>query len=1245
MKVGKNRLASFLLAMIMVITSVFGHIDYTVAAAEEITVYQQVTSVDEITAGGNFVLVVEDNDGNYYAVDTTIGSKLTPTAVSISNEAVTGSTLPIWTIAATEGGVSLSNGTKFLAYKSSTDLKESDEAVAWEVSEYDDIAFQFVATGTNRYLAYSIGNSIKAYAESNKGKTTYDYGLLVFKETTIEINEGACATVKASPAAGNVPVGTAVTLSCPTEGATIHYNTDGTDNYSVYDGSPIVLNADATIKAFSSLEGLTDSEVVTLTYTVYVPSCEKVVPSLEPGTVEAGRTIVLTCATEDAAIYYSTDANAEKETYALYENAITINEATTIYTYAKYEGYIDSEVASYSYSVRNTAKPLETGDQVAIYNATNKQLLSNEVSSKKLTGIAVTELEDGKLQVETDTVAILDVIYDEHTGYYTFTNNGKYLTCGATGNSLSFADEASDYSVWQIYSSKTDGQYLIKSVNANFNGNPQYIEYYEAFTTYGLKTTDAEDNYAFSFLERLDIVVVLPVESPVITPSAGEVATNTVVTITNSVEGASVFYTLDGSDPSDEDNPSRVEYTSETVITITEAMTVKAVAYKDGTYSDVVTREYTISDGTTPDNPDEPENPDTPENPETVTATYTDTLKDGNVVVVYNQSKGVLLSETVSEYNGKSQFAGTEVTPADGIITLPEDAMLLTVSIADDGTYSFISEDGKYLTSGPTGNTLTLENSDGQYSLWELDAVTEGYRIKNKNAAFNGSAQHIRCVGAFYTFSYKEDSDAQYVMNFYKVKEGTPTIKVDSSYTATIAKWAGAQRTDLGSDNSITQLYGDKYVADDQLDTNSILTAVVNENNACVYTAKSSSDNRYVGASKFGENDYIQLQTSSLGYGNLDLSFRFRITKASPAEYTVQYSTDGITFNNFTSGSYSAKYTPYGGEETEYNGTVTDGILKFTYAVANAGAYVNFELDVPRNASNAENLYIRIVGGATRADGNTESAASGNIRIDSIVIKGNPVISGDAIGYVMATPGTGEVLMGQEIILSSATEGADIYYAFDGGSYQLYDVSNKPVFTKLPTKLETYAIKDGKQSIVMLYSYEQAKCEMIKATPNGGAVAIDTKVTLRCNTEGATIQYAFDNGTDELTWNNYTEPFALDNLPVTVKVRAVKAGYIDSEVSTLSFLQRENEKYNIYFGQLHAHTNYSDGAGSVEEAFQHATQVDNLDFLAVTDHSNGFDEEANSVISQNMDTAPTNEWTMGHTLAEQYTSEDFTCLY
>ena len=52
------------------------------------------------------------------------------------------------------------------------------------------------------------------------------------------------------------------------------------------------------------------------------------------------------------------------------------------------------------------------------------------------------------------------------------------------------------------------------------------------------------------------------------------------------------------------------------------------------------------------------------------------------------------------------------------------------------------------------------------------------------------------------------------------------------------------------------------------------------------------------------------------------------------------------------------------------------------------------------------------------------------------------------------------------------------------------------------------------------------------------------------------------------------------------------------------------DNYDLYFGQLHSHTNISDGTGSVEQAFDHASKVPNLDFLAVTDHSNSFDGAA-----------------------------------
>jgi len=42
---------------------------------------------------------------------------------------------------------------------------------------------------------------------------------------------------------------------------------------------------------------------------------------------------------------------------------------------------------------------------------------------------------------------------------------------------------------------------------------------------------------------------------------------------------------------------------------------------------------------------------------------------------------------------------------------------------------------------------------------------------------------------------------------------------------------------------------------------------------------------------------------------------------------------------------------------------------------------------------------------------------------------------------------------------------------------------------------------------------------------------------------------------------------------------------------------------NFYFGNLHAHTSYSDGSGTPKQAFTYARQTGNLDFMAVTEHN------------------------------------------
>lgn len=82
-------------------------------------------------------------------------------------------------------------------------------------------------------------------------------------------------TPTASIASGTTVVkGTAVTLSCATNGATIYYTLDGTcpcddfDKDLIYDGTPIVINGPVTIKVMATAPGMYESEVADFVYLV-----------------------------------------------------------------------------------------------------------------------------------------------------------------------------------------------------------------------------------------------------------------------------------------------------------------------------------------------------------------------------------------------------------------------------------------------------------------------------------------------------------------------------------------------------------------------------------------------------------------------------------------------------------------------------------------------------------------------------------------------------------------------------------------------------------------------------------------------------------------------------------------------------------------------------------------------------------------------------------------------------------------
>ena len=82
---------------------------------------------------------------------------------------------------------------------------------------------------------------------------------------------------------------------------------------------------------------------------------------------------------------------------------------------------------------------------------------------------------------------------------------------------------------------------------------------------------------------------------------------------------------------------------------------------------------------------------------------------------------------------------------------------------------------------------------------------------------------------------------------------------------------------------------------------------------------------------------------------------------------------------------------------------------------------------------------------------------------------------------------------------------------------------------------------------------------------------------------------------------------------------------------------------NLYFGQLHSHTNLSDGQGTVDEAYTYAKNEAGVDFLAVTDHSNWFD---NDTLANMGDGSASEDWKLGLATADKHNEDgEFTAIY
>lgn len=312
--------------------------------------------------------------------------------------------------------------------------------------------------------------------------------------------------------------------------------------------------------------------------------------------VGRGTVITFSSTTADATIQYKVgdaDWTTGSSSYTVPADA-AFDSTITIQVKATHATLPESDTASFTYTVKDTpvgkwtkvTDTLADGAQFVLVHKGEAKAMTDTANGTKLTGTDAA-VKGEFLQI-AQGMSVLTAAKDAD-GHYTFMNlDGKYLTTGETGGSLTFVDTATDYSLWDIET--VNGGVQIHNVNAAYSGNKnQYLEYYSGFTTYGIGSGGAA--YLFNLYAVTDETPVFPVETPVIAPEASSTdQTSLQITITCATEGASIHYTTNGTEPTKDS----AAYSAPFNVTLSNGKaTVKAIAVKDGMEnSAVAVKEY-----------------------------------------------------------------------------------------------------------------------------------------------------------------------------------------------------------------------------------------------------------------------------------------------------------------------------------------------------------------------------------------------------------------------------------------------------------------------------------------------------------------------------------------------------------------------------------------------------------------------------------------------------------------------------
>ncbi len=944
----------------------------------------------------------------------------------------------------------------------------------------------------------------------------------VFTINTIQTVE----TPTITPAGGAFTDSVSVTLSTNTVSASIYYTLDGSDPttgstlYSV----PFTLTSSGTVKARAFLGGYNDSGIASAVFTINpIPTVET--PTITPagGTFTDSVSVTLSTNTVSASIYYTLDGSDPTTGSTLYSSPFTVSSSGTVKARAFLGGYNDSGIASAVFTINSGSGAFQqdAGSQGIVSIEAEHYHSKIAQGGRNWTAALNSGYSgDGAMAATPNNGATVS------TGYVTnsprldfqveFVKTGTHYiwirglgatgaddSChaGLDGAAITSSDRITEFvSSWTWSKSTMDGPVATFNVTSIGEHTVNVWMREDGFVIDKLVLT-TDSNYSPSGTGPVESPRVgLTVETPTITPAGGTFTDSVSVTLSTNTVGASIYYTLDGSDPT----TGSTLYSSP--FTLTSSGTVKARAFLGG-YNDsgIASAVFTINTIQTVETP-------------TITpagGTFTDSVS-------------VTLSTNTVSASIYYTLDGSDPTTGSTLYSSP-------FTLTSSGTVKARAFLGGYNDSGiasavftinpiPTVETPTIAPAGGTFT----DSVSVTLSTNTVSASI------------YYTLDGSDPTTGSTLYSSPFTVSSSGTVKAraflggynDSGIASavfTINSGSGAFQQDAGS-QGIVSIEAEHYHSK---------IAQGGRNWTAALNSGYSGDGAMAATPNNGA-------TVSTGYVTNSPRLDFQVEFVKTGTHYIWIRGLGAT------GADDSCHAGLDGAAITSSDRITEFVSSWTWSKSTMdGPVATF--NVTSIGEHTVNVWMREDGFVIdklvlTTDSNYSPSGTGPVESPRV---------GLTVETPTITPAGGTFTDSVSVTLSTNTVGASIYYTLDGSDPTTGSTLYSSPFTltssgtvKARAFLGGYNDSGIASAVFTINTIQTVETPTI--TPAGGTFTDSVSVTLSTNTVSASIYYTLD-GSDPTTGSTlYSSPFTVSSSG-TVKARAFLGGYNDSGIASAVF--------------------------------------------------------------------------------------------